>query len=400
EISCRLTKLETLSTNFEIDVDYDATPNEIADKYEKITEEFERIEDYQKTIYDLRAKHKILFEKLEAQCADSNALHNNIPTQNNSRQQISTRAPQTLIPVSQAKTTTHETNHPQPIGNRHISHSLNFNDHIKTIKNDTNGSYTSSHTQMPEIADSDLRENLNTTLDRHAKINKKKISNTINDKNNLSKIIQIMKRKKRSPNSKRSTYYRRQKEIKQKHSGQTKRNASKFLYKFVIQNSQSFRRKKWKYLTLDKTLNLRNFDPQWHQKSLKFPNNFVPFKIPTTSLSQYLPTYTEPTECPNDMIKRGIEEYTNVRGIKENTNVARIEENTNTSEIEENINTSEIEENTNVAGIEENTNVVRIKENTNVAGIEENTNVAEIEENTNVAEIEEKYKYPRDHRKH
>ncbi|KAK0071229.1 hypothetical protein PV326_001511, partial [Microctonus aethiopoides] len=120
----------------------------------------------------------------------------------------------------------HETNHSQSIRNRHISHSLNFNDHTKTIKNDTSESYTRLHTQMPSVADSDPRENLNTTLDRHAKINNKKISNTTNDKNKLSKIIQTIKRKKRSLKSKKFTYYRKQKEIK-KRSGQTKRNASK-----------------------------------------------------------------------------------------------------------------------------------------------------------------------------
>ncbi|KAK0071228.1 hypothetical protein PV326_001510 [Microctonus aethiopoides] len=100
ETYSRQDKLETLLTDFEIDVEYDATPNEIADKYEKITEEFECIKDYQKTIDDLTAKHKILFEKLEAQCADSNALHNNIPTQNNSRQQVPVPAPRTSVPFS------------------------------------------------------------------------------------------------------------------------------------------------------------------------------------------------------------------------------------------------------------------------------------------------------------
>ncbi|KAK0156916.1 hypothetical protein PV328_012124, partial [Microctonus aethiopoides] len=161
EILCRQEKLETLITDFEIDVDSDVTPNEIADKYEKITEEFERIKDYQKTIGELTAKHKILFEKLEAQCAVSNALHNKIPTQNNSCQQVPVPVPRTsvpfswipisaprmLIPISQTKTTMHETNHSQPIRNHHNSHSLNFNDYPKTIKNDTNENYTRLHTQ-------------------------------------------------------------------------------------------------------------------------------------------------------------------------------------------------------------------------------------------------------------
>ncbi|KAK0156689.1 hypothetical protein PV328_012436, partial [Microctonus aethiopoides] len=256
EVSCRKKILKTLLTNFEIDVESDATPNE------KITEEFERIKDYQKTIDDLIAKYEILFEKLEAQCAVSNALHNKIPTQNNSCQQVPVPAPRTLIPISQTKTTMHEANHPQSIGNLHDSHSLNFDDHPRTTKNDTNENYARLHTQMPSLVESGLRENLNVNLDLLAATNNKKISNTINDKRNLSKIIQIMKRKKRSLNSKKFTYYRKQKEIKQKRPGQTKRNASKFLHKFVIPNNQSFRRKKWKYSTLDGARDSRNFDSQ------------------------------------------------------------------------------------------------------------------------------------------
>ncbi|KAK0071827.1 hypothetical protein PV325_012299 [Microctonus aethiopoides] len=246
ETYSRQDKLETLLTDFEIDVEYDATPNEIADKYEKITEEFECIKDYQKTIDDLTAKHKILFEKLEAQCADSNALHNNIPTQNNSRQQVPVPAPRT---------------------------------------------------SMPSVADSDPRENLNTTLDRHAKINNKKISNTTNDKNKLSKIIQTIKRKKRSLKSKKFTYYRKQKEIK-KRSGQTKRNASKL---FGIKNRSNFQT-----TSRHSKYQLRRYHNIYRTSTSGRILKHIKYKTsskPRTYRSHR--TYAESTERPNDMIKRG-----------------------------------------------------------------------------------------------
>ncbi|KAK0073792.1 hypothetical protein PV325_009228 [Microctonus aethiopoides] len=69
---------------------------------------------------------------------------------------------------------------------------------------------------MPSLVKSHLRENLNVTLDLLATINSKKFSIIVNDKKNPCKTIEITKRKKRFLNFKMSTYYRKQKEIKQK----------------------------------------------------------------------------------------------------------------------------------------------------------------------------------------
>ncbi|KAK0070613.1 hypothetical protein PV326_002300, partial [Microctonus aethiopoides] len=164
---------------------------------EKLIKDFERMKDRQKTINKL-------FERLEAQRTVSGVLHNNIPTQNNSCQQVPVPAPRTsapfswmpvpaprmLMPIPQTQTTVYETYRSQLVGNCHIPLSLNLNDYTKNVKNDTNKNYARLHTQMPSLVESGLRENLNVNLDLLAATNNKKISNATTDKNNLSKIVQ------------------------------------------------------------------------------------------------------------------------------------------------------------------------------------------------------------------
>lgn len=69
------------------------------------------------------------------------------------------------------------------------------------------------------------------------------------------------------------TYYGSQKERKMKRIGWTKPNAFHVCitsYKLVIQDHQSFRRKKWKYLILDEAQNIKNFKSQRWQLLLNF----------------------------------------------------------------------------------------------------------------------------------
>jgi E1A-binding protein p400 len=69
------------------------------------------------------------------------------------------------------------------------------------------------------------------------------------------------------------TYYGSQKERKLKRTGWTKPNAFHVCitsYKLVIQDHQSFRRKKWKYLILDEAQNIKNFKSQRWQLLLNF----------------------------------------------------------------------------------------------------------------------------------
>ncbi|XP_068897881.1 helicase domino [Tenebrio molitor] len=82
-----------------------------------------------------------------------------------------------------------------------------------------------------------------------------------------------MECKKWSPAFKILTYYGTQKERKMKRTGWTKPNAFHICitsYKLVIQDHQSFRRKKWKYLILDEAQNIKNFKSQRWQLLLNF----------------------------------------------------------------------------------------------------------------------------------
>ncbi|KAI8489001.1 hypothetical protein Bbelb_332250 [Branchiostoma belcheri] len=82
-----------------------------------------------------------------------------------------------------------------------------------------------------------------------------------------------MEFKKWCPAFKILTYYGNQKERKQKRQGWTKPNSFHVCitsYKLVIQDHQSFRRKKWKYLVLDEAQNIKNFKSQRWQTLLNF----------------------------------------------------------------------------------------------------------------------------------
>lgn len=82
-----------------------------------------------------------------------------------------------------------------------------------------------------------------------------------------------MECKKWCPAFKILTYYGSQKERKMKRTGWTKPNMFHICitsYKLVIQDHQSFRRKKWKYLILDEAQNIKNFKSQRWQLLLNF----------------------------------------------------------------------------------------------------------------------------------
>ncbi|XP_065935140.1 helicase domino isoform X5 [Magallana gigas] len=82
-----------------------------------------------------------------------------------------------------------------------------------------------------------------------------------------------MEIKKWCPAFKILTYYGTLKERKLKRQGWTKTNAFHICitsYKLVIQDHQSFRRKKWKYFILDEAQNIKNFKSQRWQTLLNF----------------------------------------------------------------------------------------------------------------------------------
>ncbi|GAB6030179.1 hypothetical protein CHUAL_005855 [Chamberlinius hualienensis] len=82
-----------------------------------------------------------------------------------------------------------------------------------------------------------------------------------------------MEFKKWCPGFKILTYYGNPKERKQKRQGWTKPNTFHVCitsYKLVIQDHQSFRRKKWKYFILDEAQNIKNFKSQRWQLLLNF----------------------------------------------------------------------------------------------------------------------------------
>ena len=82
-----------------------------------------------------------------------------------------------------------------------------------------------------------------------------------------------MEFKKWCPAFKILTYYGTIKERKLKRVGWTKANSFHVCitsYKLVVQDHQSFRRKKWKYLILDEAQNIKNFKSQRWQMLLNF----------------------------------------------------------------------------------------------------------------------------------
>lgn len=82
-----------------------------------------------------------------------------------------------------------------------------------------------------------------------------------------------MEFKKWCPSFKILTYYGTIKERKLKRVGWTKTNSFHVCitsYKLVVQDHQSFRRKKWKYLILDEAQNIKNFKSQRWQMLLNF----------------------------------------------------------------------------------------------------------------------------------
>lgn len=82
-----------------------------------------------------------------------------------------------------------------------------------------------------------------------------------------------MEFKKWCPSFKILTYYGTIKERKLKRVGWTKANSFHVCitsYKLVVQDHQSFRRKKWKYLILDEAQNIKNFKSQRWQMLLNF----------------------------------------------------------------------------------------------------------------------------------
>ncbi|GIY74878.1 helicase domino [Caerostris extrusa] len=85
-----------------------------------------------------------------------------------------------------------------------------------------------------------------------------------------------MEFKKWCPAFKILTYYGTPKERKQKRVGWTKFNAFHVCitsYKLVVQDHQSFRRKKWKYLILDEAHHIKNFKSQRWQMLLNFQSS-------------------------------------------------------------------------------------------------------------------------------
>lgn len=82
-----------------------------------------------------------------------------------------------------------------------------------------------------------------------------------------------MEFKKWCPAFKILTYYGTIKERKLKRVGWTKANSFHVCitsYKLVVQDHQSFRRKRWKYLVLDEAQNIKNFKSQRWQLLLNF----------------------------------------------------------------------------------------------------------------------------------
>ncbi|XP_014209632.1 helicase domino isoform X6 [Copidosoma floridanum] len=162
---------------------------------------------------------------------------------------------------------------------------------------------TSVVTKIPFLLKHSLREYQHIGLDWLVTMYERKLNGILADEMGLGKTIQTiallahlacekgnwgphliivptsvmlnweMECKKWCPGFKILTYYGSQKERKQKRMGWTKPNAFHVCitsYKLVIQDHQSFRRKKWKYLILDEAQNIKNFKSQRWQLLLNF----------------------------------------------------------------------------------------------------------------------------------
>ncbi|XP_051168186.1 helicase domino isoform X2 [Leptopilina boulardi] len=162
---------------------------------------------------------------------------------------------------------------------------------------------TSVVTKVPFLLKHSLREYQHIGLDWLVTMYERKLNGILADEMGLGKTIQTiallahlacekgnwgphliivptsvmlnweMECKKWCPGFKILTYYGTQKDRKQKRTGWTKPNAFHICitsYKLVIQDHQSFRRKKWKYLILDEAQNIKNFKSQRWQLLLNF----------------------------------------------------------------------------------------------------------------------------------
>ncbi|RWS11744.1 Helicase domino-like protein [Dinothrombium tinctorium] len=158
-------------------------------------------------------------------------------------------------------------------------------------------------TKIPFLLKHQLREYQHIGLDWLAAMYDKKLNGILADEMGLGKTIQTiallahlacdkgiwgphlivvptsvmlnweMEIKKWCPAFKILTYYGSPKERKQKRQGWTKPNQFHICitsYKLVIQDHQSFRRKKWKYLILDEAQHIKNFKSQRWQMLLNF----------------------------------------------------------------------------------------------------------------------------------
>ncbi|XP_002138575.3 helicase domino isoform X1 [Drosophila pseudoobscura] len=164
-------------------------------------------------------------------------------------------------------------------------------------------SSTNVVTPVPFLLKHTLREYQHIGLDWLVTMNERKLNGILADEMGLGKTIQTiallahlacargnwgphlivvpssvmlnweMEFKKWCPGFKILTYYGSQKERKLKRVGWTKPNAFHVCitsYKLVVQDQQSFRRKKWKYLILDEAQNIKNFKSQRWQLLLNF----------------------------------------------------------------------------------------------------------------------------------
>uniref|UniRef100_A0A182QDT2 Helicase domino n=1 Tax=Anopheles farauti TaxID=69004 RepID=A0A182QDT2_9DIPT len=164
-------------------------------------------------------------------------------------------------------------------------------------------SSTSVVTPIPVLLKHSLREYQHIGLDWLVTMHDRKLNGILADEMGLGKTIQTisllahlacvkgnwgphliivpssvmlnweMEFKKWCPGFKILTYYGTPKERKMKRTGWTKVNAFHVCitsYKLVIQDHQSFRRKKWKYLILDEAQNIKNFKSQRWQLLLNF----------------------------------------------------------------------------------------------------------------------------------
>ncbi|XP_067632561.1 helicase domino isoform X1 [Eurosta solidaginis] len=164
-------------------------------------------------------------------------------------------------------------------------------------------SSTNVVTPVPFLLKHTLREYQHIGLDWLVTMNERKLNGILADEMGLGKTIQTiallahlacvkgnwgphlivvpssvmlnweMEFKKWCPAFKILTYYGTQKERKMKRVGWTKPNAFHVCitsYKLVVQDQQSFRRKKWKYLILDEAQNIKNFKSQRWQLLLNF----------------------------------------------------------------------------------------------------------------------------------